>query len=187
VQAARLACRKLIGEIVSIIQRQIGKLFLRAAELLKKVGARRLQGVAARAHRIGQRQSFHGLMRKVEHIDVRSPVDGAHFYPGRAPDGTRMGELAARNTDGVSSVTVEKTPGGRYFNEMELYEPGSPVSTAQADKVWDRISAQYAEQARGKVTVWAHDPSPSSTWARIERPILEKKSDVEIVIADSFD
>lgn len=68
--------------------------------------------MAARAHRIGQRQSFHGLMRKVEHIDVRSPVDGAHFYPGRAPDGTRMGELAARNTDGVSSVTRESS--GRF-------------------------------------------------------------------------
>jgi hypothetical protein len=112
-------------------------------------------------------------------VDVRSPVNGAHFYSGKAPDGeTRMAEIAEKATDGLSSVTLEKTPGGSYFDGMKLYQDGSPVSQSHADLLWRRLSARYAENAEGEVTVWAPDPPPGGIWLSVEKPILARNPNI---------
>jgi hypothetical protein len=52
--------------------------------------------------------------------------NGANFYSARAADGTRKRVYAERNTDGVNSVTLEQTPGGKVFDDRQLYEPRLP-------------------------------------------------------------
>jgi hypothetical protein len=123
-------------------------------------------------------------MREVELADVRSPVNGANFYSGRAADGTRMRLVAERNADGVNSVTLEMTPGGRVMDDKALYEPGSPISKAQADQVWGRLSERYAQTAEGEVTAYAHDPWSGSVWLTKEKPALEtnpKVTDIKVI------
>lgn len=175
----RFACRELINKAIQMVEREIAKLFAQAAKLLEKAGAKTLAKDAGKlAERLGQDSAFRGLMRDVERADVRSPVNGANFYSGRAPDGTRMRVFAENNTDGVTSVTLERTPGGKRFDDMGLYEPGSPVSKAQADQIWGRLSERYAENAQGDVTAWAHDPWEGSVWVQRERPALERNPNV---------
>ena len=110
--------------------------------------------------------------------DVKSPIDGANFYSGKAADGTRMRVFAEQNTDGVSKVTLEQTPGGKDFDGRGLYDPDSPVSKNQADQLWGRLSERYAENASGEATAWAHDPWSESIWFKRELPALEKNPDV---------
>jgi hypothetical protein len=175
----RFACRELINKAIQMVEREIAKLFAQAAKLLEKAGAKTLAKDAGKlAERLGQDSAFRGLMHDVERADVGSPVDGANFYSGRAADGTRMRVFAEHNTDGVNSVTLEQTPGGKKFDDMGLYEPGSPVSKAQADQIWGRLSERYAQNARGDVTAWAHDPWDGSVWVRKELPALKENPNV---------
>src|SRR5690348_9470346 len=96
-----------------------------------------------------------------------------------------MRVFAENNTDGINSVTLEQTSGGKYFDDMRLYETGSPISQAHADKVWSRLSERYAENASGDVTAWSHNPRPGSIWNTIERPALERNPDVrKIMVVD---
>jgi len=182
----RFACRELINKAIQTVEREIAKLFAQAAKLLEKAGAKTLAADAGKlAERLGQDSVFRGLMREVERADVTSPVDGANFYSGKAADGTHMRVFAERNSDGVSSVTLEQTPGGKTFDDMHLYEANSPVSQAQADKVWSRLSERYAENAQGDVTAWSHNPRPGSIWNTVERPALELNPNVtKITVVD---
>jgi hypothetical protein len=181
----RTACRLLIHKALEMIEREIAKLFAQAAKLLEKAGAKTLAGGAEKlSARVGRSSAFHGLMQQVEHADVRSPVNGANFYSGTAADGRHTRLHAQDHTDGVDSVTLEQTPGGRAFDDMHLYEAGSPVSTEQADQVWSRLSQRYAEAAEGDVTAWAHNPRPGSIWNTVERPALEqnpKVTDIKVI------
>jgi hypothetical protein len=185
IAAAKYLCRQAINKALQAIEREIGELFAKAAKLLEKVGAKNLAADAGKvAERIGERSAFHGLMAEVERANVSSPVNGANFYSGRAADGTRMRTYADLNTDGVNSVTLEKTVGGERFDKMGLYEPGSPISKDQADRVWSRLSERYAENAEGKVTAWTHDPWDGSVWNRTELPALNrnpKVTDIQII------
>jgi hypothetical protein len=140
----RFACRELINKAIQTVEREIAKLFVQAAKLLEKAEAKtHAEDAGKLAERLGQDSAFRGLMHDVERADVRSPVDGANFYSGRTADGTPMRSFAERNTDGVNSVTLEQTPGGKTFDDMHLYDSGSPVSQAQADKIWARLSERY--------------------------------------------
>jgi hypothetical protein len=175
----RLVCRQLINKALQAVEREIAGLFAQAAHLLEKVGAKTVAADAGRiGERFGQSSAYHGLMNEVERADVRSPVDGAHFYSGTAADGTRMRVYAEQNTDGLTSVTLERTPGGSKFEDMGLYETDSPVAKGHADKIWARLSERYAENARGDVTEWLHDPWEGSIWSTVEKPALDRNPNV---------
>ena len=177
----RIACRKLIQKAIAAVEREIAKLLRKAAALLEKAGRRDL---AAQVMTRSESTAFKGLMREVEIADVRSPVNGANFYSGRAADGTRMREIAERNVDGVNSVTLEQTPGGHTFDGKGLYEPNSPITKTQADQVWGRLSERYAQTAEGETTAYAHDPWSGSVWLTKERPALEtnpKVTDIKVI------
>jgi hypothetical protein len=75
-------------------------------------------------------------------------------------------------------VTLEQTPGGKAFDDMHLYDDGSPITTDQADAVWARLSKRYADAAEGDVTAWTHNPRPGSIWNTVERPALEQNPNV---------
>ena len=166
---SRTAIRKLIQKAISAVQREVGALLRKAAALLKRAGARNLsEKVLAQS----KSTAFKGLMREVELADVRSPVNGANFYSGRDPAGNPMRGYAEANVDGVNAVTLEQTPGGKYFDDKLLYETGSPIDINHADQVWSRLSQRYAQTAEGDVTAWSHNPRPGSIWNTVERPAL---------------
>jgi hypothetical protein len=155
--------------------------------------ARRLRSLAARFDAIrwpapartvwslADRVAFFSLMCEVERADVRSPVDGACFASGRALDGTPIRLLVERCTDGISRVTLEQTPGGHDFDRRGLFEPDAPVSPAQADRIWGRLSERYAEQAAGEVTAWVYKPWDDSTWKTRELPALRRNPRVTAI------
>jgi hypothetical protein len=186
IAVTRLICRELVSKLIQAIETQIARLFEQAAKLLEKVGVKTLAKDAGQlSTKLGRDAAYRGLMREVERADVGSPADGANFYSGKAADGTRMRVFAESNTDGVTSVTLEKTPGGKYFDDMALYRPGSPISEAQANKVWARLSERYAEDASGEATAWAHNPWSGSIWNTVEKPALESNPTVtKITVVD---
>jgi hypothetical protein len=85
---------------------------------------------------------------------------------------------AESQVDGVSSVTLEQTGGGKYFDDMKLFEKGSPVDVDQAGKVWGRLSQRYAEDASGEATAWTHNSWSGSIWNTVEKDALQKNPNV---------
>jgi hypothetical protein len=166
----RTACRMLLDKALAMVEREVAALLKRAATLLEKAGARDLSQKAASA---SEKTAFKGLLHEVETADVRSPVDGANFYSGTQPSGVKMRVHAEAQVDGVHSVTLEQTPGGKYFDDKQLFdEDNSPIDTGQAVAVWKRLSQRYAENARGEATGWVHDPWSGSIWNTTEKPAL---------------
>ncbi|BBH65121.1 hypothetical protein ACTI_18060 [Actinoplanes sp. OR16] len=171
VAATRLACRELIHRSLQMVEGEIAQMFTRAADLLRFSSSFSAEALHLARH-FGQNSEFHRLMREVEAVDVRSPVNGATFYSGRAGDGTPMRVFAEKYTDGVTSVTLEKTPGGAAFDDLRLFEDGSPVRQTQARDIWGRLSERYASSAVGEVTAWAHNPRADGIWNAVERRAL---------------
>ncbi|MBW6438394.1 hypothetical protein KZ829_32185 [Actinoplanes hulinensis] len=179
VAASRIACRQLVHKALQVVEGEIAHSFTQAAELLRTAGTKAAaQHAGQLAKHFGQNSEFHRLMREVERADVRSPLDGANFYSGALTDGTRMRTYAEAHTDGITSVTLEKTPGGADLDSRELYETGSPVTKDHADKIWGRLSERYAENASGAVTAWSHNPSEHSVWLNRELPALQSNPKV---------
>jgi hypothetical protein len=179
IAASRIACRQLIHKALQVVEGEIAQMFTQAAQLLRTAGTRAAAQHAGKlATHFGQNSEFHRLMREVERADVRSPVNGANFYSGKADDGTPMRLFAEKHTDGVTKVTLEQTPGGGRFDDMLLFENGSPVRRGHAQDVWSRLSERYAESAQGEVTAWSHNARAGSIWNTVERPALEQNSAV---------
>ena len=172
----RLACRKLIQKALAMVEKEIASLLRKAVTLLEKVGRRDL---AAKVLTRSENTAFKGLMREVELADVRSPVDGANFYSGTQPNGLKMRAYAEDQVDGVTKVTLEQTPGGRRFDDLQLFDKtSSPVSNDQAYQVWKRLSQRYAETAEGEATAWTHDAWSGSIWYTVEKDALAKNPNV---------
>ncbi|GAA2674517.1 WXG100-like domain-containing protein [Actinoplanes palleronii] len=165
----RTACRKLLHEAMALIEREIAVLLRNAAKLMEKAGAKQL---AEKTVSGSERTAFKGLMHEVENADVRSPLNGAHFYSGRQPNDEKMRTFAEKQADGFGAVTLEMTPGGRRFDDKRLFEGGSPVSQEQAVDVWRRLSQRYAQDASGEATAWTHQAWSGSLWNTAEKPAL---------------
>jgi hypothetical protein len=110
---------------------------------------------------------------------------GARFYSGRSGD-VSMREFAEKGSDGVTATTLEQTPGGRYFDDKNLFaEEGSPISNGQACAIWGRLSERYAQSASGEVTAFNHSPRPGSIWLTRELPALRNNPKVtKITVVD---
>jgi hypothetical protein len=175
VAASRVACRQLVHKALHVVEGEIADMFTQAAALLRTAGTKAAaQHAGQLARHFGQNSEFHRLMREVERADVRSPFNGANFYSGALDDGTRMRAFAEKHADGITSVTLEQTPGGRRFDDMLLFEEHSPIRKEQAGGVWERLSERYAEGARGEVTAWSHKPRTDGIWNTVEKPALER-------------
>ncbi|GGN74389.1 hypothetical protein GCM10010112_44480 [Actinoplanes lobatus] len=175
VAASRIACRQLVHKALQVVEGEIAHSFAQAAELLRTAGTKAAaQHAGQLAKHFGQNSEFHRLMREVERVDVHSPLDGANFYSGKDSAGTPMRVYAEKHTDGVTSVTLEQTPGGARFDDMLLFETGSPIRTDHAKDVWSRLSERYAEDAQGEVTAWSHNARAEGIWNTVERPALER-------------
>ncbi len=166
----RVAVRKLIHEAMALIEREIAAMLRKAAKMLERAGAKKLATTTMN----GSRQTaFKGLMHEVENANVRSPFNGANFYSGKQPDDEKMRVFAEKQVDGVTSVTLEMTPGGRRFDDMQLFGDKSPVNDDQAMDIWKRLSERYAQDASGEATAWTHKAWSGSVWYTREKPALQ--------------
>lgn len=54
----------------------------------------------------------------------------------------------------------------------------SKLTRREADRVWDRLSARYATQASGQVTLTVHDVLVPSVLLQRDLPVLRRNSKV---------
>ena len=77
--------------------------------------------------------------------------------------------------------SLESTEGGRALEGRHLFEPGSKLPYRQANKLWHDASRMFAEEARGKVTIFMSELIPNSVFQAIELPTLKKNPNVTLV------
>jgi hypothetical protein len=93
--------------------------------------------------------------------------NSAVFWSGLGEDGAAT---AAKYASENSGMTLEQTLAQEGITE--------PTTAAR----WDALSEQFAENASGTVRAVLGNVSSSSTWARVELPILEANSNVTQII-----
>lgn len=115
-------------------------------------------------------------------LDFSTPRDGAVFWSG-----PRMADAQAWATANGRS-TLEQTRGGRVLDGLNLFDPGSGITGAQAAEVWDAASLRFAQGASGEVNVFSTGSRRMNpwgnlrTWWRVERPALLRNPDVDRIV-----
>lgn len=109
----------------------------------------------------------------VEQLDVTTAISKSVFYSGA---GNR--KLAEVYAIAEEKTTLEMTPGGKYLDDMKLFEQGSPLTPSQATQVWSRLSQRYAQQAAGDVFCFVTGARPTGVFTTIELPELKKNRKV---------
>ena len=89
-------------------------------------------------------------------LDVTTGISKSVFYSGA---GNR--KLAEQFAIAEDKMTLEMTPGGKFLDDLKLFEQGSPLKPEQATKVWSRLSRRYAEQAAGDVFCFVSGARPT--------------------------
>ncbi len=113
--------------------------------------------------------NLRGYLNQAEHLDVSSEPGKAIFYSG--PGNRARAEAFARG----GGTTLESTPGGKWFDNQVLFKRMLPED---AQRIWDKLSERYAQQASGTATVFADGASPRGTFSRVELPILQSNPNV---------
>lgn len=75
--------------------------------------------------------------------------------------------------------TLEMTPGGRYLDALKLFDR---YSTKNAILPWKKLSARFANEASGTVSIFANMPRLTSIFSSIELPILETNPNVSAIV-----
>jgi len=120
-------------------------------------------------------------MDLVEKLDVSTSPNTATFYSG---PGNR--DLAEKFAIENGKTTLELTPGGKYLDDLKLFEEGSPLTKKQAAAVWSRLSQRYAEGASGNVYAFIKGSKPDSIFNSIEYPALKRNPAVTQVFTELF-
>ena len=124
--------------------------------------------------------SFDDLMKQVNKADISTPKDGAVFWTGYRQGNQKVAmEFAEQN----GKFTIEMTDGGKWLDSMDLYGKSSPVTRAEADLLWKRMSERYASQATGKAHVINKGVpyNPDSVLNSTELPILKANQELNKV------
>lgn len=106
-------------------------------------------------------------------LDVTTGISKSVFYSGA---GNR--KLAEQFALAEDKMTLEMTPGGKFLDDLKLFEQGSPLKPEQATKVWSRLSRRYAEQAAGDVFCFVSGARPTGVFITVELPELRKNRKV---------
>lgn len=109
----------------------------------------------------------------VEQLDVSTAIGKSVFYSGQG--NRKLAEVYAIAED---KTTLEMTPGGKYLDDLKLFEQGSPITPAQATRVWSRLSQRYAEQAAGDVFCFVTGARSTGVFTTVELPELRKNRKV---------
>ena len=109
----------------------------------------------------------------VEQLDVTTAISKSVFYSG--PGNRKLAEVYAIAED---KTTLEMTPGGKYLDDLKLFEQGSPLKPEQATRVWSRLSQRYAQQAAGDVFCFVTGARPTGVFTTVELPELKRNRKV---------
>ncbi len=122
-------------------------------------------------------EAFEFYMKKADEIDVSTGKNRAVFYSGK---GNR--EKAEVFATANGKKTLEMTPGGNWLDKQKLFGPNSPLSEAQATKVWRKLSKRYAEQASGNTVGFVKEARQNGVFNDVEYPALLSNPKVTNVI-----
>lgn len=128
----------------------------------------------------GNQEAFAYYMGLVETLDVTTGVGKSVFYSG--PGNRKLAEQFALSDD---KTTLEMTSGGKYLDDLKLFEKGSPVTSEQATQIWKRLSQRYAEQAAGDVYCFVTGARPTGVFTTVELPALKLNRKVESIYSVS--
>ncbi len=92
-----------------------------------------------------------------------------------------MAEEFAR-TNG--KTTLESTVGGKYLDDLKLFEEESPLTGDQAAQVWKRLSERYAHSASGNTYGFVKGSNPGSIFNTVEYPTLKSNSNVTNIFTE---
>jgi hypothetical protein len=123
-------------------------------------------------------QAFDALMdgdyvKMASYFDSSTPVDKAFFWSG-------CKETAAKEAASVGGKTLEMTQAGLMFDNWETFN-NLYDNWRLSGPVWETLSSQYAEGARGLVTRFYTESAKGVIWNTIELPKLIENSDKGLV------
>jgi hypothetical protein len=76
--------------------------------------------------------------------------------------------------------SIESTEGGKYLEHLGLFNRGSPMSFAEARKVWIQVEEKFAACAKGTVTLFVSQAKPNSMFKKVSLPALQKNPNVTL-------
>jgi hypothetical protein len=109
------------------------------------------------------------LVKITKNLGAEVGRDQLILWSGLGKDGAARATAYANEFGGK---TLEMTKGGKWLDDLRLFDAGSPVSRDEAAKIWGEVSRNLAEKASGQVRVVRGPVSPSSVYKTIELPAL---------------
>ena len=125
---------------------------------------------------------FERYVNEAYEVDVSTGANQAVFYSGK---GNRALAEAFAKLNG--KMTLEMTPGGRYFDNLDLFGKNSPLTEEQALKVWEILSKRYAKSASGNVYGIVKGANPGSIFNTVEYQALKENPYVTNIFTELFD
>src|SRR3990167_2919100 len=117
---------------------------------------------------------IHVAVEQVPSLDISVQTDESVFWSG---PGNR--ELAEDYSVNMRKSTLGMTPGGQYFESLDL---SNKFAWKQAAIPWDRLSLRFAEEAFGEISVFVKGARPDSIFVQTEEPALRQNSKVTRII-----
>src|SRR3990167_1648459 len=117
---------------------------------------------------------IHIAVEQVPSLDISVQTDESVFWSGV---GNR--ELAEDYSVNMRKSTLGMTPGGQYFESLNLFEN---YGYDQGSVPWSRLSEKFAKNASGSVFAFVEGARKSSIFVTVERPILISNPNVSDIV-----
>ena len=130
---------------------------------------------------VSNTENFDRLVEKAKSVDVSTGANQAVFYSG---EGNRARAEAFAKLNG--KMTLEMTPGGKYFDNLDLFGRNSPLTDDQAIKIWSILSERYAKAVSGNVCGFVQGARAGSIFNTVEYPTLQKNPYVTNILTELF-
>ncbi len=148
-------------------------------------------------------QRYEYLLDKSKTMDVSTEKNTAIFYSGKVE--TANGTVTARqmaeryadqlfNEKGITKLTLERTPGVKWMDDLKLYEKSSTgrfryeelgLTDKQVGEFWRTLSSRYADGTSGAITAFSKNVpnfrKPDTIFWSIELSRLRSNSNVTYI------
>lgn len=138
------------------------------------------EGGSAPAGFSTNQEALNYYLELVETLDVTTGIGKSVFYSGAG--NRKLAEQFAQSDD---KTTLEMTTGGKYLDDLKLFEKGSPLTPDMAVRVWSRLSRRYAQQAAGDVFCFVAGARPTGVFTTVELPELKRSRKIGVMYSVS--